>query len=115
MGYNRLIWMPGRERRPLDASRFGELARLRRQRGERAASGAAARALEGSLLSLTAMLGTEVRDPDGRSVGRLRDVVVQWTARSAYPRVKAIIVRAGKTDLVIGARWLEASPPGSRR
>ena len=46
-----------------------------------------------------------------RSVGRLKDVVVHWTTRGAYPRVKAIVVRTGKRDVLIGARWLEASPP----
>ena len=31
------------------------------------------------------------------------------------PRVKAIVVRSGKRDVVIGARWLEASPPAAVR
>ena len=42
-------------------------------------------------MSLAALLGGEVNDPDGRSVGRLRDVVVHWTMRGVYPCVKAIV------------------------
>ena len=66
-------------------------------------------------MSVAALLGGEVRDADGRSVGRLRDVVVHWTSRGAYPRVKAIVVRSGKRDVMIGARWLEPSPPAAVR
>ena len=93
----------------------GGLARLRRQREARARETAAARALKGSLMSLAALLGSEVKDPDGRSVGRLSDVVVHWTTRGAYPAVKAIVVKTGKVEVVIGARWLEVASPSAVR
>jgi len=32
-------------------------------------------------MSLAALLGSEVKDPDRRGVGRLSDVVVHWTTR----------------------------------
>ena len=115
MGFNRVTWTPGHEREPIGASRFRQLARLRRQREARARETAAARALKGPLVSLAALLGSEVRDPDGRSVGRLSDVVVHWTTRGAYPAVKAIVVKAGKAEVVIGARWLEAASPSAVR
>ena len=115
MGFNRVTWIPGRERRPIKASRFAEIARLREKRESRASDRSAGRALEGSLLSLAALLGTDVRDPEGRSVGRVRDVVVHWTTRDAYPPVRAIVLRAGKADFIVGARWLEASPPATVR
>ena len=115
MGFNRLTWSPGHERKPIESSRFRELAKLRRQREARARENTAAHALAGSLMSLAALLGREVTDPDGRSVGRVRDIVVHWTTRGAYPSVKAIVVRSGKQDFVIGASWLEVSPPATVR
>ena len=99
MGFNRVTWSPGHERKPVESSRFRELARLRRQREARARESTAAHALAGSLMSLAALLGSEVSDPDGRSVGRLRDVVVHWTTRGVYPRVKAIVLNSGKQDV----------------
>jgi hypothetical protein len=83
MGFNRVTWTPGHDRKPMGASRFRGLARLRRQREARARESTAARALQGSLVSLAALLGSEVRDPDDRIVGRLSDVVVHWTTRGA--------------------------------
>jgi sporulation protein YlmC with PRC-barrel domain len=115
MGFNRVTWSPGHERKPVGSARFRQLARLRRQREARARESTAAHALAGSLMSLAALLGGEVKDPDGRSIGRLRDVVVHWTTRGAYPSVKAIVVRSGKRDFLIGARWLDASPPAMVR
>ena len=115
MGFNRVTWTPGHDRKPIGASRFRGLARLRRQREARARETTAARALQGSLVSLTALLGCEVRDPAGRSVGRLGDVVVHWTTRGAYPRVTAIVVKTGKAEVVIGARWLEVASPSAVR
>jgi hypothetical protein len=61
------------------------------------------------------LLGSEVRDPDGRSVGRLSDVVVHWTARGGYPPVKAIVVKTGDVEVAIGARWLEVASPSAVR
>jgi hypothetical protein len=115
MGFNRVTWTPGHDRKPIGASRFRRLARLRRQREGRARETAAARALQGSLLSLAALIGSEVRDPDGRSVGRLSDVVVHWTTRGAYPTVTAIVAKTGKIEVVIGARWLEVASPAAVR
>jgi hypothetical protein len=81
VGFNRVTWTPGHDRKPIGASNFRQLARLRRQREVRAREAAAARALKGSLMSLAALLGSQVKDPDGRSVGRLSDVIVHWTTR----------------------------------
>jgi sporulation protein YlmC with PRC-barrel domain len=64
MGFNWMTWTPGVTANPL-----------------------------GSLVSIAALLGSEVRDPDGHSAGRLSDVVVHWTTQGAYPSVKAIVVR----------------------
>jgi sporulation protein YlmC with PRC-barrel domain len=33
----------------------------------------------GSLISLAALLGSDVKDSAGSTVGRLRDIVVRWT------------------------------------
>jgi hypothetical protein len=115
VGFNRVTWTPGHDRKPVGASRFRGLARLRREREARARETTVARALEGSLVSLAALLGSEVRDPDGRSVGRLSDVVVRWTTRGAYPAVRAIVVKIGKGEVVIGARWLEVASPSAVR
>jgi hypothetical protein len=75
----------------------------------------AARQLEGSLLSLAALLGSRVRDPDGHSVGELRDVFVHWTAGTSYPLVTAIVMREGSQDVMVSARWLDAAAPASIR
>jgi len=115
VGFNRVTWTPGHDRKPIGASQFRQLARLRRQREARARETAAAHALKGSLMSLAALLGSDVKDPDGRSVGRLSDVVVRWTTRGAYPAVKAIVVKNGKLEVVISARWLEVASPSAVR
>jgi hypothetical protein len=115
MGFNRLTWSPGHERHPIRQSRFRELSKLRRQREARARERTDARALSGALMSLAALLGSEVTDQDGQSVGRLRDVIVHWTSREAYPRAKAIEVRSGRRNFLIGAAWLIAAPPASVR
>jgi hypothetical protein len=115
MGFNRVTWTPGHERKPIDGSRLRRLSKLRQQREARAHEAVAARALEGSLISLAALLGGEVRDPEARSVGRLRDVVVHWTTSGAHPPVKAIVLRTGKRDVTIGARWLEVASPAAVR
>ena len=75
----------------------------------------AARELEGSLISLAALVGTEVTDPLDQSIGRVRDVVVRWTRRGSYPAMTAVVVRTGERDVLIGARWVEVSAPGSVR
>jgi hypothetical protein len=115
VGFNRVTWTPGHERKPIGATNFRQLARLRRQREARARETAAARALQGSLMSLAALLGSDIKDPDGRSVGRLSDVVVRWTTRGAYPAVRALVVKTGKLEVVIGARWLEVASPSAVR
>jgi sporulation protein YlmC with PRC-barrel domain len=107
--------IPGRARNAAADTRFTQLAQLRARREQRAGEKVAARALEGSLISLTALIGSKVMDSDGRAVGRLRDIVVRWTAHESHPRVTAIIVRSGKRDALIGARWIEVSAPSSVR
>jgi hypothetical protein len=115
MGFNRITWTPGHDRKPIGASRFRRLTWLRRQHEAKARETTAARALQGSLMSLAGLLGTDVKDPDGRSVGRLSDVVVHWTTQGAYPPAKAIIVKAGKGEVAIGTRWLEVASPSAVR
>jgi hypothetical protein len=91
---------------------------VRRLRDENARlwrESAAARELSGSLISLAALTGAPVKDPSGATVGRLRDVVVHWTAAVAYPAVIAVVMRADRHDMVIGARWIEVSPPSTVR
>lgn len=115
MGFNRPTWLPGHERNALAAAHVKRLAELRERREQHARERIASRALEGSLVSLAALLEGDVKDPDDRTVGELRDVVVRWTAGSSYPPVTAIVVRSGKRDVLIGARWIELSPPSSFR
>ncbi len=115
MGFNRATWTPGHERDALPAAHFRQIAAIRERRERHALEALAARELEGSLVSLAALLGSDVKDPDGRTVGELRDVVVSWTARTPYPRMRAIVARIGKRDVLIGAKWIELSPPASVR
>jgi hypothetical protein len=101
----------------------GAASRLKRSRlqglkertARRARERTAARELAGSVISLAALVGTDVRDADGKSVGRLRDVVVHWTKASVHPAVTAIVVRVGGRNLMIGARWVELSAPATVR
>jgi sporulation protein YlmC with PRC-barrel domain len=115
MGFNKPTWTPGHERRPLSATGFKQLRGLRVQRERRDRERLAARQLQGSLLSLAALLGSPVRDAEGKSVGELRDVIVNWTSGTSYPPMTAIVMRAGRQDVMIGSRWLEVSPPASVR
>ena len=85
---------------------------LRRQHAQRALEAAATHALQGELVSLVALLGTQVTALDGRRIGRLRDVVVHWTTRTPHPVVNAIVVRVGCRELMIGASWVEISQAG---
>lgn len=115
MGLLRSTWLPGKEHDPAVAARFNAVAQLREQRARRWRESAAAHALQGSLISLAAVLGTEVMDPTGDPVGRLVDVVVHWTNAAEYPSATAIIVRSGRREVLIGASWVEASAPASVR
>jgi hypothetical protein len=107
-------WRPGVDRNRRAASR-NALRQLRAAGERRAQTSAAARRLEGSLISLAALIGAEVKDDAGRTVGRLSDVVVRWTNAAPYPVATAIIVRSGKVDVTIDGRWVEASAPASVR
>lgn len=106
---------PGHERSPLSRTRARELAKLRERSEHRDREKVAARELEGSLVSLAALLGTPVKDPDGRVVGAVRDVIVNWTVAASYPRMTAIVMRTGKRDVMISARWLEVTAPAAVR
>jgi hypothetical protein len=112
MGFNKPTWAPGRERNATQASRLTE---VRERREQHAADRLAARQLQGTLLSLAALVGSDVKDADGSTVGQLRDVVVRWTEGVAHPPMTAIIARTGKHDVLIGARWIEMRPPASVR
>lgn len=115
MGFIRPIWTPGHDRRGVSDAYSRQLTRLRSLGEQSARERTAARELEGSLLSLAALLGSQVNDPDGRSVGELRDVVVNWTAGTSYPPVTAIVMRAGTRDIMVSARWLDITAPASIR
>jgi hypothetical protein len=114
MGFNRPTWIPERERSAIAASRSKQIGKLREQRERRARENLAARELEGSLISLAALLGTDVKDAAGSTVGLLRDVV-RWTKGESYPPVTGIVVRIGKNEVLLGARWIEMSSPSSVR
>ena len=115
MGFNKPSWTPGHERRGIPHDRFQRLQELRDRGEQRARDKLAARALQGSLISLAALLGSDVTDAAGGSVGKLRDVVVHWTKGAPYPRMTAVLIRSGKSDVSVGARWVELSPPSSVR
>jgi hypothetical protein len=115
MGFNKPTWTPGHDRHAESDAHFRQLKRLRARGEQHARERMAARQLEGSLLSLAALLGSPVRDPDGHSVGELRDIVVKWTAGNSHPPMTAIVMRTGRRDIVISARWLEVSAPASIR
>jgi len=112
VGFNRVTWLPGRDRAVV---RSNALAQVRQKREHVARELFAARALEGSLISLAAVLGTEVRDPDGRKVGRMTDLVVRWTKSQPYPGVSSVVMRAGDDELVVGIRWVTIASPGTVR
>jgi hypothetical protein len=80
MGFNKPTWTPGHDRPAESDKHFRQLSRLRARGEQHARERMAARQLAGSLISLAALLGSPVRDPDGHSVGELRDVFVNWTA-----------------------------------
>jgi hypothetical protein len=115
MGFNKPTWTPGRDRTPTSAIPPRRLAEIRARRERQTRDRVAARQLEGSLLSLAALLGSDVKDAGGDTVGRLSDVVVRWAAGVPYPRMTAIVVRTGKRDVMIGARWVDVSAPASVR
>ena len=101
----------GRQRRSTPAQ-LGVLD-LRAARDRRSHRSAALQSLGDSLLSLAGVLGTDIKDPSGESVGRLKDVVVRWTSDVRYPPVTAIVVRVGLRDAAIDASDLTA--PDSAR
>lgn len=115
MGFNRTIWLPGRGRADAPAPGSDAVAKLRAQREQRARDRFAARALEGSLISLAALIGTDVKDSLGTTVGRLDDVVVRWTKSESHPAVTSIVIHTGKSKLVVGARWVTVEPPRAVR
>ena len=115
MGFNKPTWTPGHERHRLSASRLKRNDGLRKRRQRQVLERIAARELEGSVLSLAALIGSAVKDPAGNTVGELRDVVVNWTSAASYPPMTGIVMRAGRHDVLIGARWIELLPPASVR
>jgi hypothetical protein len=114
MGFNKTTWKPGLQRNVATGPRFKRVTELRRRRERRAQENIAARTLGGSLISLAALVGSDVKDPEGNAVGKLKDVIVRWTTRGDYPPATAIVVRTGKRDTLVGARWFEISSSGVR-
>jgi sporulation protein YlmC with PRC-barrel domain len=115
MGFNKPTWTPGHDRHAASDAHFRQLKRLRARGEQHARERMAARQLDGSLMSLAALLGSRVRDPDGHAVGELRDIFVNWTAGTSYAPMSAIVVRAGRRDIMISARWVEVTDPTSIR
>jgi hypothetical protein len=113
MGFTKPTWTPGHERNTVSAAHVRALAEIRKRRERHTRDRLAARHLEGSLISLAALLGADLKDPNGDTVGELRDVVVAWTAGAPDPRMTGIVARVGRRDVLIGARWIEVSPPKS--
>jgi sporulation protein YlmC with PRC-barrel domain len=115
MGFNRPTWQPGRGHKEIMTIHSRRVTKLRQAREQRAREAMATRSLEGSLISLAALLGTDVVDSAGASTGKLRDAIVHWTASAPYPPLTAVVVRTGRRDVEIGARWIELWAPNSVR
>jgi len=101
MSLARVHWTLGHDR-----------ARTSRRRGLRERRATVA-ALSGRLISLVAVLGRPVKDPDGRTVGRLDDVLVRWGAGSAYPAVTAIVLKVGRLRVVVDGSAVTGTPPAT--
>jgi uncharacterized protein (TIRG00374 family) len=87
MGFNRVTWTPGHQRKPIGPGRFRQLATLRRQREERARESAAAalpRTLRGGLDKAFAMLRR--RDPSllGVLAAWGFDIAALWASFRAF-------------------------------
>ena len=54
------------------------------------------REIGSEVIALTHLVGRPVLDVDGRRVGRLNDVVVEWTPGTRYPTVAGVLVKVGK-------------------
>jgi sporulation protein YlmC with PRC-barrel domain len=115
MGFNRVTWLPGHGRAEAPSPRAKAVTKLRGERERAALERVAVRALGGSLISLAALLGTNVEDREGRLVGRLTDVVVRWKKSESYPSFSSIVVHTGHSDLVVGGHWVTISPPNTVR
>ncbi len=70
------------------------------------------------VIALAHLLGRPVRDVDGRRVGCLDDVVVEWTPGARYPTVSGILVKVGKglalvavADLTLEQRCVRLGTP----
>jgi len=61
------------------------------------------RAIGSEVIALTHLVGRPVLDVDGRRVGRVNDVVVEWAAGAPYPAVAGVLVKVGKGLLLISA------------
>lgn len=112
MGVIGKTWLPVNQRRGAAANEHAEARtsardQLARHLRERFATGAS----ESALISLAALVGSPVTNPAGESVGELKDVVVRWTKTAAHPAASAFILRAGKRDFLISARWIEIRAP----
>ncbi len=62
------------------------------------------RTITAELVSLASLLGRPVLDPDGTRIGRVSDVVVQWDAGVAYPRVSGVLASVGRGFTLVGSR-----------
>lgn len=115
MSLIRRPWRPGQGDDDDSGYPADVVGSLRAARARRLRENASARALQGSLISLAALVGSEVRDSLDKPVGALRDVIVHWTSATPHPAVKAIVVGSGRHDVIIGERWVEMAAPATVR
>jgi CBS domain-containing protein len=63
----------------------------------------ASRGVFDSIVSLVGVIGRPVRNQAGEEIGRLVDVVAQWSDGQTYPPVSGLVVRVGHRETFIDA------------
>ena len=63
--------------------------------------------LAGELISVANLVGAPLVNRAGARVARVNDVVVKWEANIEYPAVTHVLVRVGRTFVLIGASDVE--------
>jgi MgtE intracellular N domain len=70
-------------------------------------SAAVAAPVSGSLVSLAGLLDTPFRVVDGSVFGRVQDVIVWWDGRVTYPPVTAVLVKTGRSRVLVSVDAIE--------